>query len=233
MKVTWRFELFVSVSLPVPPMIVIDGIVELTEAAMVTLSFGSATLITIGPVSAVRSPQVSWVVPEQPPRAVTPPVGSSIVRLPATAETVTWFTSPAAAVYVNVVPPVTSPLPASAVSAKTDATAATAAVTNHERRRNLFTVNPPLGDKPCPVVLPPQDLARSATKRKCAGVRARRGEPGRREGRPPPALRSPRSSRLRPRAARARRALPGSRRAAPRPRRPPARRRCAACRGRM
>src|ERR1044071_4592864 len=59
-----------------------------------------------------------------------------------------------------------SPEPPSAVNVKTDATVATAAVANHERRKNLFTVNPPpshvlpLPDNP----VPRQDLARSRTK---------------------------------------------------------------------
>ena len=99
MKVTERFELFLSVSLPLPPTIVIDGIVELTEPAIVTLSFESPTLTTIGEVSEVTGPQLSCVpLAEQPPRAVTPPVGSSMIRFPLTTETVTVFTSPAAAV---------------------------------------------------------------------------------------------------------------------------------------
>ena len=99
MKVTERFELLVNVSFPLPPMIVIEGMVELTDAPIVTLSLESPTLTTIGAVSAVTGPQLSCVpLAEQPPSPVTPPVGSSISRFPPPTETVTWFTSPAAAV---------------------------------------------------------------------------------------------------------------------------------------
>ena len=95
MKVTERFELLISVSSPDPPLIVIEGIVELTDAPIVTLSLESRTLMIIGPVSALTGPQLSCVpLAEQPARPVTPPVGSSMIRFPPETETVTWFTSP-------------------------------------------------------------------------------------------------------------------------------------------
>ena len=163
----------------------------------------------------------------QPPSAVTPPVGSSISRLPPPTETKTLFTSPAAAVYESVVPRTTSPEPPSAVSVKTDATAATAAVTNHERRRNPFTstTSPsfpasPAGHKP----RPQQGFSTVSYKREehQAAASLSPARPGRQRLR---AWRARRASRRRPRAALAlSSATPDRCRAASRPRRPPARR---------
>ena len=56
-NVTDRFEWFTSVSLPVPPSIVMDGMVELTEESIVTVSFPSPALIVIGPVRLETRPQ--------------------------------------------------------------------------------------------------------------------------------------------------------------------------------
>ena len=101
MKVTERFELFLSgVVVPRPPIIVIDGIVEFDPGR------DRDAVVGVVDVDDDRSGQrgqtgrrLSCVpLAEQPPRAVTPPVGSSMIRFPLTTETVTVFTSPAAAV---------------------------------------------------------------------------------------------------------------------------------------